>query len=61
MAYELDAMDPGDASAVIHSAIEAVMDIDLYNQELAAEEADSAKIIAVQEQAEQFLKELKID
>jgi hypothetical protein len=29
--------------------------------EMAAEEADSAKIIAVRQQAEQFLKSLKID
>jgi hypothetical protein len=33
----------------------------LISCSVTAEEADSAKIIAVQEQAEQFLKELKID
>jgi hypothetical protein len=37
------------------------MDMDLYNKELAAEEADSAKIIAVRQQAEQFLESLQID
>jgi hypothetical protein len=33
--------------ATLKSAIEDVLDIDLYNQELQAEEADSTKIIAV--------------
>jgi hypothetical protein len=61
MAYELDAMDPADASEVLHSAIKAVMDIDAYNAELAAEEADSAQIIAVRKQAEKFFKSLKVD
>jgi hypothetical protein len=61
MAYELDAMDPADASEVPHSAIKAVMDVDKYNTELAAEEADSAKIIAVREQAEKFFKSLKVE
>jgi hypothetical protein len=60
-AFELDAMDPADAKAVLHSAIRAVMDIDAYNAELAAEEADSAKIIAVRKQAEKFFKSLKVE
>jgi hypothetical protein len=34
--------------------------MDLYNQELAAEESDSTEIIAVQEQAERFFKSLNL-
>jgi hypothetical protein len=37
------------------------MDIDAYNQELAAEESDSTQIIAVQRQVNDFLKSLKLD
>lgn len=59
-AYELDAMDPEAASSLLHSGIQAVMDTDLYNQEIAAEEADSAQIIAVREQAEQFFRSLNL-
>jgi hypothetical protein len=59
-AYELEAMEPVDLANTLSSAIEGVLDIDLYNQELAAEENDSAQIMAVREQAEQFFKSLKI-
>jgi hypothetical protein len=59
-AYELEAMEPSDLAETLSSAIEDVLDLDLYNQELAAEEVDSAKIIAVQEQAAQFFKSLNI-
>ena len=59
-AYELEAMDPGDLARTLETAIEEVLDIDLYNQELAAEEADSAQIIAVQKQAEAFFKSLQL-
>ncbi len=59
-AYELEAMDPGDLAETLTKAINEVLDIDLYNQELAAEEADSAQIIAVQQQAEQFFKSLNL-
>jgi hypothetical protein len=47
-------------STQLESAIKDVLDLDLYNQELAAEEADSAQIIAVQEQAERFFKSLNL-
>jgi hypothetical protein len=59
-AFELDAMDPADAKEVLHSAIQAVMDIDAYNAELAEEEKDSSQIIAVRKQAEKFFKSLKV-
>jgi hypothetical protein len=59
-AYELEAMEPADLADSLSSAIEDILDIDLYNQELAAEETDSAQIMAVQEQAEQFFKSLKL-
>jgi hypothetical protein len=59
-AYEPEAMNPGDLAAQLESAIKDVLDLDLYNQELAAEEIDSTQIIAVQEQAEQFFKSLNL-
>ena len=60
-AYELEAMEPVDLAATLTKAIDEVLDIELFNQEVAAEEADSAKIIAVQQQAEQFFKSLNLD
>jgi superfamily I DNA/RNA helicase len=59
-AYELEAMEPSDLAETLSDAIDDVLDIDLYNQELAREEVDSAQIIAVQEQAAQFFKSLNI-
>ena len=59
-AYELEAMNPSDLAAQLESAIKDVLDLDLYNQELAAEEVDSAQIIAVQEQAERLFKSLNL-
>ena len=37
-AYELEAMNPSDLAATLTNAIEQVLDIELYNQELEAEE-----------------------
>jgi hypothetical protein len=58
--WECEAMIPADLASVLESAIEDVIDLDLYNQELAAEEADSAEIIAVREKANEFFKSLKL-
>jgi hypothetical protein len=60
-AYELEAMDPGDLADSLTDAIKDVLDIDLYNQELEAEEHDSAQIIAIQQQTAEFFKSLKLD
>ena len=60
-AYELEAMKPADLVQALESAIDEVLDIDLYNQEVAKEETDSARIIAVQQQTEQFFKSLKLE
>lgn len=59
-AYELEAMEPGDLAETLDSAIEDVLDIDLYNQELEAEEEDSAQIIKVRKQTEKFFKSLNL-
>jgi hypothetical protein len=59
-ALELEAFDPGDLADVLREAIVGVLDIDLYNQELEAEERDSTQIIAVQRQAAEFFKSLKL-
>ena len=60
-AYELEAMEPSDLVDTLEAAIDEIIDIDLYNQELAAEEADSAQIIAVKKQTEQFFKSLSLE
>jgi hypothetical protein len=59
-AYELEAMEPETLAETLRDAIDDVLDVDLYNQELDAEEADSAEIIAVRNQAEQFFKSLNL-
>jgi hypothetical protein len=59
-AFELEAMDPADLSEALSEAIVDVMDIDRYNEELEAEENDSAQIIAVQQQTREFFKNLKV-
>ena len=51
-------MEPSDLAQILRSAIMDIMDVDLYNQELAAEEIDSARIIAVRSQFEQFARSL---
>jgi hypothetical protein len=60
-AYELEAMEPSDLADTLEAAIDEVLDIDLYNQELAAEETDSAHIIAVRERTREFFKSLSLD
>jgi hypothetical protein len=59
-AYELEAMDPSDLAALLERAIKGVIDMDLFNQELAAEQTDSSEIIAVQDQAQQFFRSLNL-
>jgi hypothetical protein len=59
-AYELDALVPSDLADILKAAILDVIDVDLYNQELAAEETDSAQIVAVRQQADAFFKTLKL-
>ena len=59
-AYELEAMEPETLADTLRNAIDDVLDIDLYNQELDAEETDSAEIIAVRKQTEQFFKSLNL-
>jgi hypothetical protein len=59
-AYELEAMEPADLVNTLRSAIDKVLDVDLYNMELAAEESDSAQIIAVRRQAENFFRSLSL-
>jgi hypothetical protein len=59
-AYELEALTPEALAQTLEDAITDILDIELYNQELAAEEADSTRIIAVQQQALAFFKSLKL-
>jgi hypothetical protein len=59
-AYELEAMEPSELQLALENAIDEVMDLDLYNEELEAEEKDSAEIVAVKNQAQEFLGSLKL-
>jgi hypothetical protein len=59
-AYELDALEPAYLAETLQKAIEDVIDIELFNEELSAEEADSAQIIAVRQRAEEFFRSLKL-
>jgi hypothetical protein len=60
-AYELEAMKPGDLAEELDEAIQKVLDIDLFNEELAQEEQDSGQIVAVRRQVEEYLKDLNLD
>jgi len=59
-AYELDALAPSDLVDLLEDGIQKVLDIDAYNVELAAEEADSAQIVAVREQVDEFFRTLHL-
>jgi hypothetical protein len=59
-AFELEALAPDALADTLQEAIDKVLDLDLYNQELAAEEADSAQIVAVRQQVETFLQTLDL-
>jgi hypothetical protein len=59
-AFELEPLSPTDLAQPLEDAIADVLDVELYNQELEAEETDSTKIIAVQQQTLEFFKSLKL-
>ena len=59
-AWELEALAPGDLVDVLTDAIDELVDIELFNQEVDAEQADSAKLVAIQEQCAAFFKSLRI-
>ena len=58
-AYELEAMAPSDLAQELARSIEQVIDVDLFNQELAAEQADAAKLVAIQMRCAAFFKSLR--
>ena len=60
-AYELEALEPSDLEEILTNAIDEVIDTDAYNQELAAEETDATKLVAIQERTAEFFKSLKLD
>ena len=53
-------MEPADLVDTLRAAIDQVLDVDLYNMEVAAEESDSAQIIAVRRQAGNFFRSLSL-
>ncbi len=50
---------PADLVGILKRSIEQVIDVDLFNQELAAEQADATKLVAIQEQCAEFSKSLR--
>ena len=58
-AFELEAMEPANLAMELILAIEEVIDVDLFNQELGAEQADAVKVVAIQRQCAAFFKSLK--
>lgn len=60
-AWELEALAPADLVKVLTHAIEEVIDIDLFNQEVGAEQADAAKLVAMQEQCAAFFKSFRFE
>ena len=58
-AWELEALAPADLVDVLTKAIDEVIDIELFNQEVGAEQADAAKLVAIQEQCAAFFKSLR--
>jgi hypothetical protein len=59
-AYELEAMEPNDLQLALESAIDEVMDLDLYNEDLESEGKDSAEIVAVQNRAREFFADIEL-
>ena len=59
-AYELEALEPSDLEEILTDAIDEVIDTNAFNQELAAEEADAANLVAIQERTRDFFKSLKL-
>jgi hypothetical protein len=53
-AYKFEALAPSDLVSILKDAIEQVVDLNLFNQELGAEEDESAKIIAMRQRSAEF-------
>ena len=60
-AWELEALAPADLVDVLIKAIDEVIDIDLFNQELGVEQNDAAKVVVIQEQCATFFRSLRIE
>ena len=58
-AWELEALAPSDLVDVLRNAIDEVIDIDLFNMELGAEQADAAKLAAIQMRCAAFFKSFR--
>ena len=59
-AWELEALAPADLVDVLTRSIEEVIDVDLFNQEARAEEADAAQLVAIQRRCAEFFRSLKL-
>lgn len=57
-AHELESLSPADRSQLLREAIEGVMDMDAFDEEVEAEERDAAKLAAYRKAALPLLQEL---
>jgi hypothetical protein len=60
-AWELEALDPGDLQEILEDAIQEVIDLGAYNEELAAEENDSVKLVALKNAVLKYVQDIDID
>jgi hypothetical protein len=58
-AYELEAMEPANLAMELTLAIEEVIDVKLFDQELGAEQADAAKLATIQMRCAAFFKSFR--
>ena len=58
-AYELEAMEPANLAMELTLAIKEVIDVKLFDQEVGAEQADAAKLAAIQMRCAAFFKSFR--
>ena len=59
--YELEALDPADLQDILRDSIRGALDLDLFNAEIEAEEADLLHILQTKAQAGKLLAGLILD
>jgi hypothetical protein len=60
-AFELEALEPADLQHILENAIEDVMDMDAYREELKQEQHDSAGIVAAKQMVSEFMKTVSLE
>jgi hypothetical protein len=54
-AHELESVDPGDLQDILRDAIESVIDIDRFNEEVDREQEEAVKLAAIRQQVYHYL------